>query len=166
MSNAIAERFALKDGESIVTRDAGTTTKTGRPLARLAYEVQGGILLGKGRLAPQSALRAYSKQVGAELIGKELAKVRVAQQREFDKLADKTMESAREAITNGSMQTDTCLIKTEMVGDKPVITGYVFKVKVAGTAMKREAFAESLRKVGITGERFDTLMTAWDKTQS
>lgn len=163
MSKAIAN-FSFVEKESIVTRDAGVSQKTGRPLAKLEYTVTNGLLMGKGTLAPSTALKQYLKTHGGEeqSKGKAFEQVRVEQQQRFNSATSKVMDTAKDALAQGKMQAHTCLVKME--GSE--VSEYIFKVKVAGKALKRAKFAEALSTAGITGERFDTLMAAFDKNQS
>lgn len=156
--------FSFVEKQSIVTREAGVSEKTGRPLAKLEYVVQEGMLLGNGKLAPATALKQYLKGNGGEAhaIGKAFEATRVKQQQRFNVFTGKTMDTAKEAIVQGTMQAQTCLVKLE----GSTVTEYIFKVKVAGKALKRAKFAEALSTAGIEGKRYDDLMAAFDKNQS
>lgn len=164
MSNAIIKPFSFVEKQSIVTREAGVSEKTGRPLAKLEYHVQKGMLLGKGTLAPATALKKYLKANGGEAnaVGKAFEQEKVLQQHAFNKFTDQTMNQAKDDISSGKMQAHTCLVQMEGAA----VTGYIFKVKVAGKALKRAKFAEALKAAGIEGQRFDDLMGAFDKNQA
>jgi hypothetical protein len=164
MSNATLTNFSFVEEQSIVTREQGVSEKTGRPLARLEYTVSNGLLMGKGTLAPATALKKYLKANGGEdqAKGKAFEGVRVQQQHAFNKFTDKVMNQAKDDISSGKMQAHTCLVQME----GKAVTGYVFKVKVAGKALKRAKFAEALTNAGVEGQRFDDLMAAYDKNQA
>jgi hypothetical protein len=164
MSNATLTNFSFVEKQSIVTREQGVSEKTGRPLARLEYSVSNGLLMGKGTLAPATALKKYLKANGGEeqAKGKAFEGVKVQQQQTFNRFTDRMMNKAKEDLAQGKMQAHTCL--AQMEGD--TVTGYVFKVKVAGKALKRAKFAEALTTAGIEGQRFDDLMAAYDKGQA
>jgi hypothetical protein len=137
--------FTFVEGESVVTREAGISEKTGKPLAKREYAVSQGILMANGRLAPSSALK---KMTDAK--GKELASIQVQQVRAFSNFTQGRMTEAVNRITAGEMQATQCLVKLDEDGKTPA--EYVFRIKTAGVGLQKAKLEKELTDKGLDAD--------------
>jgi len=137
--------FTFVEGESVITREAGISEKTGKPLAKREYIVDQGILMANGRLAPSSALKKMT-----DTKGKELASIQVQQVKAFSTFTQGRMTEAVNRITAGEMQATQCLIKLEEDGVTPA--EYVFRIKTAGIGLQKAKLEKELTDKGLDAE--------------
>ena len=137
--------FTFVEGESVVTREAGISEKTGKPLAKREYVVSEGVLMANGRLAPSSALK---KMTDAK--GKELASIQVQQVRAFSTFTQGRMTEAVNRITAGEMQATQCLVKLQDDGTTPA--EFIFRVKTAGIGLQKAKLEKELTDKGLDAD--------------
>ena len=137
--------FTFVEGESVITREAGISEKTGKALAKREYGVSEGILMANGRLAPSSALK---KMTDAK--GKELASIQVQQVQKFSNFTQGRMTEAVNRITAGEMQATQCLVKLQDDGVTPA--EFVFRVKTAGIGLQKAKLEKELTDKGLDAE--------------
>jgi hypothetical protein len=137
--------FTFVEGESVVTREAGISEKTGKPLAKREYAVSNGVLMANGRLAPSSALKKMTDSKG-----KELAAIQVQQVKAFSTFTQGRMTEAVNRITAGEMQATQCLIKLEEDGVTPA--EYVFRIKTAGIGLQKAKLEKELTDKGLDAD--------------
>ena len=146
MSNSTLTKIHnFTEGESIVTREAGISEKTGKALAKREYAVSNGILMANGRLAPNSALKSLSG-----LKGKELADLQVSQVKRFGILTTDFMGRATDEIKAGEMQAAQCLVKLQDDGKTPA--EYIFRIKTAGIGLQKAKLEKELTDKGLDAE--------------